>query len=171
MTPRENNNNASHTVCPPAPLPMPVQRAFYSGIQDGTLRQSVQPHLSYTTRDLSSRSRRAILLRILSTFFHPVAFAYEWGLVPCMEHCKSASKRREKSNETSCRALQEFAVRISATPARACGLRKQPNNSPHSSGVRFDRPLIKSQASKSPQLAPFKRSSIVGYRSADRSAA
>src|ERR1700721_4740755 len=114
----------------------------------------------------SSASGSAVLLRILSTFFHPVAFAYEWGLVPCTEHCKSASKRREKSNEVSCRALQEFAVRISATPAGACGQRKQPSSSRRSLDARFDQPLIKFQASKSPHFAPSRQSSIAGCRSA-----
>lgn len=82
------------------------------------------------------------------------------GAFQCTDSCRSASRRRAKSNETSCKALQQFAAQRSEGPAKASGQSKPLKSSPLGWAAQFDRPRIKSLASKIQQLAPSKSSSM-----------
>lgn len=166
-----------HMCDPPAPLPMPAERAFFSDMSHtGMVRRSVQSHLcripdiletvaaqahsTKVSRSISGTeiqpavsSRRPVVAQNVrdprsSHHFPDSSFvAYEWGLVPCMEHCRSASKRRAKSSERSCRAMHECAGRLLESSARRCGRSRLRKNSLRASAARFEPPLMSFQAS------------------------
>lgn len=86
-----------------------------------------------------------------------------WGF-SCMVLCRSASLRRAKSNETSCRALQKFADPLSEQPAKAFGPNTPQKALRRSLDARFGQRRIRSAASKNPAPAPFKHSTTCSCR-------
>lgn len=88
----------------------------------------------------------------------------------CRECCSGASKRHARSNATSCRAVQDFAVQNSDWSARRCGRSRQPSNwrlaSDAPCGQRLTRYPANTIRPRS-QFSPFStRSRHVGSRSA-----
>ncbi len=71
------------------------------------------------------------------------------GTSRCNQLMKGALSKRRKSNATSCRALQKFAVLISVSPAKRYATSKQPNGWPRKQAAAFVPLPISSAANRS----------------------
>lgn len=98
----------------------------------------------------ATRSQITFLSRVSSSGDMQISFVVSRRGFRCMEHCRCASTRRERSNARSCRAMHVCAVLCSARSARRYGRSRLPSSSRPSS----DAPCA-------PQLTRFQASAIL----------